>query len=164
MLRAFAVSDALNFYYLNLDPEVIKYTGDKPFDSIEKTEDFLRHYDHYLQYGFGRWAVIKKSNEEFLGWCGLKYTDASEEYDIGFRFFKRNWNHGYATEAAKACVALGFERFGMERIVGRAMKKNTGSIRVLKKLGFTFLKEFNFDGEEGVIYKLDQREFDLQDK
>lgn len=153
-LREITAEDAENAYLLNLDPEVIKYTGDSSFESIEKAREFLENYDHYQKYGFGRWGVINKIDNEFLGWCGLKYTKELDEFDIGFRFFKKHWNKGYATETAKACIDLGFDKLGMTEIVGRAMKDNIGSIRVLEKIGLVYSKPFNFDGKDGVIYKI----------
>ena len=60
-LRELTPDDAEQAYLLNLDPDVIKYTGDKAFDSVESTNLFLHNYDHYHKYGFGRWAVIQKT-------------------------------------------------------------------------------------------------------
>jgi len=40
----------------------------------------------------------------------------------------------------------------MTEIVGRAMKENLGSIRVLEKIGLTYLKSFDFEGQEGEVY------------
>ena len=154
-LREIGPEDAENAYLLNLDPEVIRYTGDDPFGSVEEARIFLENYDHYRKYGFGRWAVIRKSDDEFLGWCGLKYTPELDEYDIGFRLFRCYWNRGYATEAAKACLQLGFAQFGMQQIVGRAMSQNHASIRVLGKIGLKFKSTFTFDQEEGVVYSMD---------
>lgn len=88
------MDDAESMYLLNLDIAVIKFTGDKPFESIESAKLFLKNYDHYEKYNIGRWAVIHKKITIFLGWCGLKYTSATDEYDIGFRFFKKHWNNG----------------------------------------------------------------------
>lgn len=160
ILREITVEDAVHAYELNLDPEVIRYTGDVAFASIDEARNFLKNYDHYQKYGFGRWGVINKADGDFLGWCGLKYTADLNEHDIGFRFFKRHWNKGYATESAKACIDIGFDRFGMTTIVGRAMKDNIGSIRVLEKIGLTFDRPFNFDDHftdhEGVIYKIEK--------
>ncbi|MBI3235835.1 MAG: GNAT family N-acetyltransferase [Bacteroidetes bacterium] len=153
-LREITPDDAEQAYLLNLDPEVLQYTGDDPFGSIEEARTFLENYDHYTKYGFGRWGVINKENEEFLGWCGLKYTPELDEHDIGYRFAKKHWNKGYATEAAKACIDLGFTQFKLKTIVGRAMKENIGSIRVLQKIGLTFVRNFDFDGHEGVIYHI----------
>jgi RimJ/RimL family protein N-acetyltransferase len=59
-LRELNVNDAEYFYLLNLDKEVMKYTGEEPFKNIEKAKYFLKNYDHYEKYGFGRWAVINK--------------------------------------------------------------------------------------------------------
>jgi len=153
-LRRMTAADAENAYLLNLDPDVIRYTGDGPFESIAAAKIFLENYDHYDKYDFGRWAVIRKSNHEFLGWCGLKYTPDLDEYDIGFRFFKKFWNQGFATEAAKACIELGFQKYQFSAIVGRAQKENKGSIRVLEKIGLTFLKNYELHGEAGVIYHI----------
>ena len=156
-LREMTVDDAESAYQLNLDPEVIKYTGDEAFESIESAKNFLKNYDHYKKYGFGRWAVIDKSNHAFLGWCGLKYTVELDEFDIGFRFFKKYWNNGYATESSKACITFGFDKFKMPKIVGRAMTENIGSIKVLEKIGLHFLESYNFEGEKGVIYIIENK-------
>lgn len=153
-LRRMAVDDAENVYLLNLDRKVVQYTDDDSFESIEVARQFLANYRHYDQYDFGRWAVIKKDTDEFLGWCGLKYTPGTAEYDIGFRFSKKYWNQGYATEAAKACIYLGFNHYNLTTILGRARKENIGSIRVLEKIGLTYAGDFDFDGNQGVIYSI----------
>jgi len=146
-LREFSIEDAASILELNNDPEVLKFTGDKAFVSVEEARLFLENYDQYALHGFGRWAVIQKSTGNFIGWCGLKYSATTDEVDIGFRFIKTVWNQGYATEAAKKCIQLGFDTFGIKRIYGRAMVDNVASISVLEKLGLTYLKEFTFDGE-----------------
>jgi ribosomal-protein-alanine N-acetyltransferase len=151
-LREMVPEDAENAYLLNLDPEVTRYTGDDPFGSVEDAREFLKKYDHYQKYGFGRWAVMRKSDGEFLGWCGLKYTPELDEYDIGFRFFRCYWNMGYATEAATACLQLGFSKLGMRQIVGRVVKGNRASVRVLEKIGLRYLAPYTFDDEEGEVY------------
>jgi len=153
-LRELTPNDAQNFYDLNLDPDVLQYTGDSIFRSVEDARVFLLNYGEYKSRGFGRWAVIRKEDEAFLGWCGLKYSEETDEYDVGFRFFKKYWNHGYATEAAKASLELGFNRFNLPVIIGRAMIANTGSVKVLEKIGLTYHELFDFDGEDGVIYRI----------
>ena len=153
-LRELNVNDAESFYRLNLDSDVLRYTGDEPFVNIASSKEFLENYDHYHKYGFGRWAVINKANEEFLGWCGLKFTEEQNEYNIGFRFFKNEWGKGYATESAKACIDYGINKLKLTEIIGRAMKENQASIRVLEKIGLKYDKDFDFEGNKGVIYKI----------
>jgi RimJ/RimL family protein N-acetyltransferase len=155
MLREFTLDDAQIFYKLNLNPNVIKYTGNSAFKDIDEAKRFLENYSDYKDNGFGRWAVLNKSTDEFLGWCGLKYDKYLDETDIGFRFFENFWNQGFATESAKACIDYGFEKLQLTTIIGRAMKENAASIKVLEKIGLHYAKDFDFDGQEGVIYKIE---------
>ena len=154
IMRKLTIEDAFDFYNLNLDKEVLKYTGDKPFVNLQDSIDFLKNYDQYERYGVGRLAVIDKTTRKFIGWCGLKYSQDNQEYDIGFRFQRNYWNNGFATETAKKCLDYGFNKLGIEKIVGRAMKDNIGSIKVLEKIGMTFKENFDFEGREGVIFEL----------
>ena len=153
-LREITPADAQFAYDLNLDEEVIRYTGDDAFESVEEAKEFFEKYDHYSKYGFGRWAVVRKSDDEILGWCGLKYSEEKDEFDIGFRFFRKHWNSGYATESAIACLNVGFEKFNMKTIVGRARKENFASIRVLEKLGLTHSKSYEEDGQNWEVYSI----------
>ena len=71
-------------------------------------------------------------------------------------FFEEEWNKGYATESAIACLDYGFEELKLRGIIGRAMKNNVRSIRVLEKIGLQYEKDIEFDGCEGVIYKIEK--------
>lgn len=154
-LRQLIIKDAENLHLLNLDPDVIRHTGDTPFNSVEEAVRFLEAYDQYDKYGCGRWAVLTANDDSFIGWCGLNYTPELDEYDIGFRFFKSEWNRGYATESARACVDHGFEKLMLPRIVGRVMKENIASVKVLKKIGLKFIKPIVFSGHEGLAYSIE---------
>ncbi|MCD6069039.1 MAG: N-acetyltransferase [Bacteroidetes bacterium] len=156
-LREFTEEDAENAYLLNLDPEVVRYTGDGPFESIEAARIFLKNYPDYKKHGYGRWAVIEKSSNEFLGWCGLKYIEELNEYDIGYRFFRKHWGKGFATESAKACLAYGFEKLQLPFVVGRAAKENTASIHVLEKIGLNYHRAGVFHGDDSVVYRLENQ-------
>lgn len=154
-LRELNPDDAENFYNLNLNPNVIKYTGNSAFKSTEEARAFLENYPDYKLNGYGRWAVINKETNTFIGWCGLKFGETENETDIGFRFFEKEWNKGYATESAMACINYGFEKLHLKRIIGRAMKANTGSIKVLEKIGLKYKQNAELDGQEAVIYEIE---------
>jgi ribosomal-protein-alanine N-acetyltransferase len=89
----------------------------------------------YTLYNHGRWAVHQKSNLEFIGWCGLKCRPERNEIDLGYRFMKKFWGKGYATEAAFACIQYGFNRLNLQQIIGRALPGNVASIKVLENAG-----------------------------
>ena len=122
--------------------------------SVADASAFVKAYDHYEKYGFGRWSVINKADNQFLGWCGLKYSPHLDEVDLGFRLMKPYWGKGYATEAGAACLAYGFKKYDLKMIVGRAMAANKASIRVLEKLGMSYWKTFDFDGAPGCYYRI----------
>ena len=160
-LREFREEDAADLLALNSDPQVLRFTGDKSFASEKEARNFVRNYDHYRCYGIGRWAVLDKCSESFLGWCGLKYQPESDETDVGFRFSRAHWNKGFATEAAMACLRFGFEQKNLTIIVGRAVRANRSSVRVLEKIGMTYSKAIDFNGMDGVQYHITRSDIGL---
>ena len=164
LLREFVVEDAPFAYELNYDWEVVKYTGDVAFESIKAAQEFILGYKDYELNGMGRWLCILKSNNEPLGWCGLKLLRATGEVDLGYRFLKKHWNKGYATEASMACLHYGFGQLNLTEIIGRAQHANTASIKVLQKIRMRFAGNFEFDLHPGVKYSLSKTEFLQQQK
>jgi len=136
ILREWRPSDAQFLFNLNSDSEVIKYTGDSAFGSVNEAEIFIKNYSHFDLHGYGRWICELKSNGTPVGWAGLKNQLSTEGIiDIGFRFMRKYWNQGLATEAARECVKLGFESFDMDELTGRAAIENVYSGRVLERIG-----------------------------
>ena len=155
LLREFTIDDAKLIYDLNSIPEVVQYTGD-PIISLEKAREKLEKsiLPQYVLYNHGRWAVFVKDRVEFIGWCGLKTRPERNEIDLGYRFKPCSWGKGYATEAADACLKYGFETLKHDRIVGRAMPSNVGSLRVLEKIGMQYLCDEVVDGHSANTYEL----------
>lgn len=160
-LREFSPElDAEWTYSLNLDEEVMRYTGDKAFESVEHSFQFLQAYSDYERNGYGRWTVELKSTGECLGWCGLKFHNDENFVDIGYRFIRKHWNQGYATEASQACLKHGFDVFQIEEVIGRAHRENGASIRIFEKLGMhPSEKTFN-EGDLDVVYSINRQEFE----
>jgi [ribosomal protein S5]-alanine N-acetyltransferase len=155
LLRTFTMEDAPLLYELNLDPDVIRYTLD-PIKDIDHARQVLEQVilPQYALYNHGRWAVLVKPGLGFIGWCGLKYVPERNEIDLGYRFIKQAWGKGYATEAAYASIRYGFEKLNLQRITGRAMPGNTGSLKVLQKCGMTYIGEGLVDGNPAITYEL----------
>lgn len=141
-LYELTVHDAENFFRLNADSEVMKFTGDRSFAQLEEARSFLQDYHPYQKDGLGRWGIKDKIHHTFVGWCGLKYHEDKGEIDLGFRIIKEEWNKGYATEAAQLCLRLAFHGMDIPKIVGRVQVGNEASIHVLQKLGFTYQHTF----------------------
>jgi [ribosomal protein S5]-alanine N-acetyltransferase len=154
LFRQFTPDDAELIYDLNSDPEVVKYVHE-PETTTENAPQVLR--DIILpQYesGLGRWAVFLKYTDEFIGWCGLKYLAESNEIDLGYRFKKKYWGQGYASEAASTCISYAFEHLEVSKIIARSHVENSASLKVIEKCGMNFLKEEVVDNCPVKTYSL----------
>lgn len=164
ILREFADEDAPQLFDLYSDPDVMRYTGEEPFPSVSAVREFIAAYPYYRKHGFGRWAVIERATGHFLGFCGLRRDNPTPEVDLGFRFFRRYWGKGFATEAARIALAAGFGTFGLNEIIGRSMRENLPSTSVLHKVGMTFREVTEDGGLLWLIYVIDRGTFEAQER
>jgi RimJ/RimL family protein N-acetyltransferase len=156
LIRPFTLSDIEPSHEMNLDAEVSKYTADGGV--VSKTEIERRIVENvfgdYKKYGYGRLAVELKGENKFIGFTGLKYLADMDEVDLGYRFMKKYWGKGIATESAKACVNLGFNTLGLKKMIAMALPENVASIHILEKLNFEFEKEIIEGGQIANLYSL----------
>ena len=154
ILREILPEDEAGFFELDSDPEVHKYIGSKPINTIEQAREVIRFIrQQYIDNGIGRWAIIEKNTNNFIGWTGLKLIRTQTNnhinyYDLGYRLIKRHWGNGFATEAAFASLDYGFNKLALQEIYADANIENEGSINILKKVGLRFVETFE---KEGVI-------------
>jgi RimJ/RimL family protein N-acetyltransferase len=99
--------------------------------------------------GFGFWAVEKKSDGAFLGYCGFKVVrdegaPIEGEVEIGWRLREDAWGHGYAQEAARACLEWAWSNLELARIVSITVPANRPSWRVMERLGMTRRPDLDF--------------------
>jgi ribosomal-protein-alanine N-acetyltransferase len=141
LFRQFTAEDAELLYELNSDPEVVRYVHELPTTKENAPNIIANIILPQYEQNLGRWAVHLKYTQEFIGWAGLKLIKERNEIDLGYRFKKKYWGKGYATEAANTCLAYGFAHLGLDRIIARAHIENTASLKVIEKCGMKFLKE-----------------------
>ncbi|NAS29524.1 GNAT family N-acetyltransferase [Flavobacteriaceae bacterium R38] len=153
-LREFVDQDAENFEKINSDPNVIKYTSDHDSSPKEAIKRFINTSNEYKKYGMGRWAVVRKNDGKFLGWCGLKYHEDDKIVDVGYRFYKEFWGNGYATEAAKASLEYGFNTLKLKEIYAHAHPDNSSSENVLIKCGLSFKREVIYKNIKVKLFKI----------
>lgn len=153
ILREIVPSDQQGIFELDSDPEVHKFLGNKTIKTIEEAKQIIEFIRiQYVENGIGRWAVIEKETEAFIGWAGLKLiTDTinnhTHYYDLGYRLIRKYWGKGFASESAKASLQYGFENLKLNSIYGMANVNNISSTKVLEKLGFFHIETFEYFGE-----------------
>ncbi len=68
IVREILPSDVDGMFEMDSDPEVHKYLGNKPVtekEQISQVIHFVRQ--QYIDNGIGRWAIIDKTSNEFIG-------------------------------------------------------------------------------------------------
>lgn len=151
ILRELAQADDEAMFELDADPEVQTFLGNRPIQHISQAREqisFIRK--QYRSNGIGRWAVIEKETGAFAGWSGLKLITEPVNtqtgfYDLGYRFIKRYWGKGYATETAIAALAYGFGNLDLPEIYGMADVNHAASRAVLEKAGLKYLETFEYE-------------------
>ncbi|MGH8862899.1 MAG: GNAT family N-acetyltransferase [Jatrophihabitantaceae bacterium] len=81
-------------------------------------------------------AVARRADDVVVGDVMLAWT--SREHgtaEIGYVFDPAHQGNGYATEAARALLRLGFDGLGVHRIIARIDARNTSSAAVLRRIG-----------------------------
>ena len=154
LLRAMTVDDADVFLALRSHAQVIRYTGDEPFHSIEEARTAIEQYPDFETVGFGRWGCVLKESRAVIGFCGLKYLPELDAVDLGYRLLPEYWGQGLATEASQACIAFGFDVLGLDRIIGLVIPQNAASIRVLEKVGMKLDGEIEYEGQAALQYSV----------
>jgi RimJ/RimL family protein N-acetyltransferase len=100
--------------------------------------------------GFGFYAVELKDTGACIGMCGIAELDLKPLFppatlEVGWRFTKRHWGKGYATESAKAAIADGFLNHGHSGFVAIAVNSNHRSIAVMERIGMVRDPDGDFD-------------------
>jgi RimJ/RimL family protein N-acetyltransferase len=141
-LRHLHDEDAEFMLELLNDPAFIQNIGDRKIRSVDGAKAYIQNGPaaSYAKHGFGLYLVQLKDTGESIGMCGLIKRDQLKDVDIGYAFLPKYWSKGYAIESARAVKDYAHEVIGLKRIVAIVDPRNTGSIRVLEKLGMTFEK------------------------
>ena len=160
LLRELLPSDDVGMFELDSNPEVHRFVGKKPVQHIDESRLMIENIrKQYIDNGVGRWAVILKETNEFIGWSGIKLINESINnyqnfYEIGYRFIQKHWGKGYATEAGLAFVDFAFNEMKVSNLYAYADIGNADSRRILEKLGMRYVNSFEYQAQEEVWYSL----------
>jgi len=166
ILRELRMTDLEGMFELDSDPEVHKYLGNKPVKQIEESQKILESVIiQYKERGIGRWAAIEKNSGNFIGWSGLRLNTEynmngfTKYYDLGYRFIKRYWGKGYATESGKASINYAFNNLKLPELYATTEIGNQASHNALLKIGLKYVEDFYFEQE-----KLNLRWYKIENK
>jgi ribosomal-protein-alanine N-acetyltransferase len=162
LLREILPTDVDGLFELDNDPEVHRYLGNNPIQTREQAAEMIELIrQQYVTNGIGRWAVIDKQTNNFLGWAGLKLINEQinnhiNYLDLGYRLVKKHWGLGIATEAAHASLAYAFNEWQASAVYAITDSNNDASHNVLLKVGLHFIETFEYHGFKHNWYKIDR--------
>lgn len=138
ILRPWRAEDRDALAHMQADPEVMEYLLPVP-DRAASDAAADKIAAHFTRHGYGLWVVEVKDVTPFAGYTGLAHVPYEARFtpavEIGWRFARAHWGHGYATEAAGAALAFGFERLRLPEIVALTVPANHRSRAVMERLG-----------------------------
>ena len=144
LLRPFTIDDT-NFILELLNTEGwVKYIGDRNVKTKEQATAYLEKgpLKSYQTNGFGLSLVQLKADKTPIGMCGLVKRDYLDHYDIGFAFLPAYTGKGYAYEISIKIIEYGLNELRLEKILAITLPENISSVRLLKKIGFSYVRNF----------------------
>jgi RimJ/RimL family protein N-acetyltransferase len=149
LLRGWEERDRDLFHRINSDPVVMEFfpfrrdreQADAKMDELQTAIE---------REGFGFAAIEIARTGECTGFAGLSRPNDLPMFpqgtiEIGWRLAPEYWGKGYATEAAEAWLAFGFETLGLDEIVSFAVAANRRSTAVMERIGMKADPASDFD-------------------
>jgi len=136
-LRQWLPEDRTPFAELNADAKVMEFFP-SPLSRAESDRMADICQSLISGRGWGFWAAELKETQQFIGFVGLHIPSDQLPFspcvEIGWRLAFQHWGKGFATEAAKGALNVGFDLLGLNEIVSFTAIGNDRSRAVMKRL------------------------------
>lgn len=172
LMRRFELKDVAPFAALNVDPVVMEHF--ESVQTLDETNRFIERIEsHFDDLGFGLWALELKDSGEFIGFTGLMTPTFEAHFtpavEIGWRLARKHWRKGYASEAAREALRIGYENHALDEIVSMTATTNIPSQAVMRSIGMHHDPADDFDHprlpaghplERHILYRLSRRDWE----
>ena len=147
-LREWRDADRDAFLAMCSSPDVMAHLGGPAsVDAIDAAIARVRACQ--AENGFCFWAIERKADGAFLGFCGLKIASdlgaaIEGDIEIGWRLRGDAWGQGYAREAAQASLAWAWTNLAVARVIAITVPANTRSWGLMERLGMVRRPDLDF--------------------
>lgn len=139
LVRPYTDDDFDALYAMHSRADVTRYVPWKTRDAEATRRALQRKVEHTALADGGDaigLAVVLREEGSVIGdlslmWISREHADG----EIGFLFHPDHQGRGYALEASRVLLELGFRELGLHRLTGRVDARNAPSIRLMEKLG-----------------------------
>jgi len=169
VLRGPKVKDLKPVFDVHTDPDVMRFYGVIPYDSMDKAQ---KHLDwlaslHREKKGL-RWVITLKNEDTYIGDVGFdNYEKKHDRAEVGYILGKDYWGRGIMSEAIAAALRHGFHEMNLNRVQAHIDPRNMVSRRIVVKQAFKLegsLREYVYEYGEHIdldVYSLLKREYRL---
>jgi len=138
LLRPMEPGDAVALHAYQSLQEIAQYQYWEP-RSLEEIRAKLTEWTGMCRLdgeGTLAFAVESRAELKLIGDVSLRVTSVeARQGTIGFTLHPAHQGRGFATEACRALLQIGFRDLGLHRIFASCDARNTGSWRVMERLG-----------------------------
>jgi ribosomal-protein-alanine N-acetyltransferase len=156
-LRPMTAADAGPYAALRFHLEVARWLppaapGLTPIDAAAAA--ITRFAQAWAERRYAPWGVFRDGR--LIGHGGLNWVPEFAATEVLWALHPDAWGQGYATETARAALALGFDALGLERIFAITMPDNCASQAVMTRLGMTYRRDVTYKSIEVMWFELNQ--------
>jgi RimJ/RimL family protein N-acetyltransferase len=120
------------------------------------TQSYLAaNLSHWERHGYGLW-VLRDEAGRFLGRAGIRHLmiEGEPEIELAYALLIEFWGRGLATEIATALLRIAWTHLSLPSLVSWTGNANLPSQRVMQKVGFSFERTLDYEGEPCVLYRI----------
>ncbi|GHA60094.1 GNAT family N-acetyltransferase [Pontibacter akesuensis] len=138
-IKLVAPADLESIHALHSLPETDAYNTLGIPESLEHTKQILQEWINASQKDRQPEYTFSITHEKkFIGLIALKVgREKYKRAEVWYKLDVAHWGKGFATEALDAVLAFGFEELKLHRIEAGCAVANTGSVRVMEKVGMS---------------------------
>jgi RimJ/RimL family protein N-acetyltransferase len=151
-LRLFADSDLDAYAEMCGDAEVMRYLGGAVMSRAEAWRSLAMVVGHWSLRGFGLWAVEERATGAMVGRVGCWQPEGWPGLELAWTLRRAYWGMGYATEAARAALAVAFSDLKKDHVISMIHSENRASIRVAQRLRMRLEGRTELMGHPVVVY------------
>jgi RimJ/RimL family protein N-acetyltransferase len=156
-LHHFEKGDAAFLLQIMNHPDYHRYIGDRELRSVADAERFVAEamIPPYERQGFGFWQMRLRETGERAGFAGIIKREVFDVADVGYAVDEKFYGKGFAQEATRGVLGFARETLGFSRVGAMTDPKNSASINVLIKCGFSFERLTPYLDKEVNFYLCD---------
>jgi [ribosomal protein S5]-alanine N-acetyltransferase len=160
ILRPLTQDDVDAIYAVIGDPIAMQHYP-RTFAREDAVEWIERNRRWHERDGYSLLAVVLKSTGKVIGDCGLSWqlADDTPMLELGYHLQRDEWGHGYATEAARACMDYAFHQLSAEKLVSLILAENQPSRRVAERNGMRVERQVMHSGRQHLLYAITRENY-----